>query len=444
MSAETIRGNDMSFTPILIPQDFAGKGALSLPNQPVMPAEDLKAAFDAPSRQVCAPAFNRLITELEATTGATSLGATAPTGRGSATTVQGVINKISDDLGTLESSIGPAIANAHTHSNKDVLDAISENPSTHEFLYNGSSVGKTEYDQLNNLPQVNGVTLSGNKTTSDLGIIIPDELSDLADDSSHRTVSDTEKTAWNGKTTVSYTQTYTQAGQKIGEITIDGVTTDLKAPTGGGGGGGGAVDSVNGQTGTVVLNASDVGALPSSTTIPSKVSDLTNDSGFQTSSDVSTAISTAIGALDGTVSGSAGAGKTLTAFSETDGKVSATFGDISITKSQISDFPTIPTVNDGQLSITVNGTATTFTANQSSNASVSITTDGWTSTALVQSNNTVTFTGLDDSYAYDLYCQNKLIGVSAMTKTGSGLATQLVFTVTGASTGDVCKLRIVK
>jgi len=34
------------------------------------------------------------------------------------------------------------------------------------------------------------------------------------------------------------------------------------------GGGGGAVDSVNGQTGTVVLTASDVGALPSTTTIP--------------------------------------------------------------------------------------------------------------------------------------------------------------------------------
>lgn len=70
--------------------------------------------------------------------------------------------------------------------------------------------------------------------------------------------------------------------------------------------------------------------------------------------------------------------------------------------------------------------------------------DGWSSTAQVQSDNTVTFTGLDDSYAYDLYCQDKLIGVSAMTKTGSGLTTQLVFTVTGASSGDVCKLRIVK
>ena len=52
------------------------------------------------------------------------------------------------------------------------------------------------------------------------------------------------------------------------------------------------------------------------------------------------AVKSAIDALDGTVSGSAGAGKTLTAFSQTDGKVSATFGNISITKSQVSDMPT--------------------------------------------------------------------------------------------------------
>ena len=46
--------------------------------------------------------------------------------------------------------------------------------------------------------------------------------------------------------------------------------------------GGGAVDSVNGKTGVVVLDAEDVGALPDDTQIPSKTSDLTNDSGFVT------------------------------------------------------------------------------------------------------------------------------------------------------------------
>lgn len=52
--------------------------------------------------------------------------------------------------------------------------------------------------------------------------------------------------------------------------------------SGGGSGGGSGVDSVNGKTGDVVLNAADVGALPNTTVIPSKTSQLTNDSGYIT------------------------------------------------------------------------------------------------------------------------------------------------------------------
>lgn len=130
----------------------------------------------------------------------------------------------------------------------------------------------------------------------------------------------------------------------IKKIKIGGVTYDLPS-----GGGGGAVSSVNGKTGTVELNASDVGAA--------------------TTSDITSAID----ALDVTTSG-AGASKTLTALSQTDGKISATFGNISITKSQVSDFPTIPTVNNGKLTIQKNGTQVAeFTANQSGNTTANIT-----------------------------------------------------------------------
>lgn len=69
--------------------------------------------------------------------------------------------------------------------------------------------------------------------------------------------------------------------------------------------------------------------------------------------------------------------------------------------------------------------------------------DGWTSTATV-SNNTVTFSGLDNSYGYDLYCQDKLLGISSITKTTSGSTITLQYTVTGASGGETCKLRIIK
>lgn len=70
--------------------------------------------------------------------------------------------------------------------------------------------------------------------------------------------------------------------------------------------------------------------------------------------------------------------------------------------------------------------------------------DEWSSSAQVTSNNTVTFTGLNDDYGYDLYCEDKLINIVSVVKTGSGTSVQLVYTVSGASTGDVCKLRILK
>ena len=47
------------------------------------------------------------------------------------------------------------------------------------------------------------------------------------------------------------------------------------------------VESVNAKTGKVVLTASDVNALPDTTVIPTKTSDLANDSGFLTSAPVS-------------------------------------------------------------------------------------------------------------------------------------------------------------
>jgi hypothetical protein len=64
---------------------------------------------------------------------------------------------------------------------------------------------------------------------------IPDSLSDLSDDSTHRVVTDTEKTTWSGKSVVSWSQ-IVDTGTKIATVSVNGTSTDVYAPTSGGGG----------------------------------------------------------------------------------------------------------------------------------------------------------------------------------------------------------------
>ena len=161
--------------------------------------------------------------------------------------------------------------------------------------------GTSDYEQLDNLPKIEGVTLIGDKSASDLGLAtpsdipdvsdfvtetdmqtaladkadrtdiptvptnvsafnndsgyqtagevrtaildeVPTKLSDLDDDMMHRTVTDTEKSNWNGKSNFS------------------GDYNDLTNK-------------------------------PTIPTVPTNVSAFNNDAGYQTSSDVATAIS---------------------------------------------------------------------------------------------------------------------------------------------------------
>lgn len=93
----------------------------------------------------------------------------------------------------------------------------------------GGSSGTSNYNSLTNKPKINSVELTGNKSSADLGLYGTDNAPPYP------------VTSVNGQT---------------GDVIIDS------------GGGTGAVESVNGKTGAVVLNASDVGALPDTTTIP--------------------------------------------------------------------------------------------------------------------------------------------------------------------------------
>ena len=83
------------------------------------------------------------------------------------------------------------------------------------------------------------------------------------------------------------------------------------------------------------------------------------------------AVNKALQTLDVTGTSAIAASKTIKSWKETDGKVNITTQDISITKSQISDFPTI---GNGTLTIQRNGTdLQTFTANQTGNTTANIT-----------------------------------------------------------------------
>lgn len=341
--------------------DLNDIGVIGLPDRPGLSTAAMQAKLEETSRSVVIPKHNELIDELEDSTSASNLGASPVTGRTSSPNVQAVMEKLSTDLKTVEDGMAEAIADAHTHDNKTLLDSFEDDGTG--LTYNGSPVGAVtsvnsqtgdvvlSASDVGALPDSTTIPTNTSDLVNDSGFItssdipsIPTKTSDLSNDSNFvadasyvhtdnnydataKGIVDGATAAIASKSTVTYSQTYTQAGQKIGEITIDGTKTDLVAPSGGGGGGG-AVDSVNGQTGTVVLNQSDINdvtitsladqhtlvynanssiwenekladvALTNSyndlddqPTIPTKVGDLTNDSGYQTAGDVATAIS---------------------------------------------------------------------------------------------------------------------------------------------------------
>ena len=86
--------------------------------------------------------------------------------------------------------------------------------------------GTTDYNQLTNKPKINNVELSGNKTTSELGIVIPTKTSDLTNDSGFinaetepafnaspaKNITNENITSWNGK------QDLLVSGQNIATI----------------------------------------------------------------------------------------------------------------------------------------------------------------------------------------------------------------------------------
>ena len=117
-------------------------------------------------------------------------------------------------------------------------------------LTGGVFYGTNDYTELINKPLINGVTLDGDKSSEDLGIIIPDKVSDLENDLNFVEASDLQ--------TVAYTGSYDDLTNKP-SIPSAQVNSDWNAVSG-------------------------VAQILNKPTIPTTTSQLINDSGFIDSS----------------------------------------------------------------------------------------------------------------------------------------------------------------
>ena len=395
----------MGFTRISNSQ-INSRGATTLPNQPQISAIALKEEFDAPAKQIVAPAVNNLMDELEASTSAGNIGAVAPTGR-TGTTTQGVINSVSADLATLEASAGQAIADAHTHSNKTVLDKFGEDGSGNP-TYDGSSIG--EVKDAYKTVKVGSATLSANgEDTLEIEaganiILTPDSTTNPKKITIASSGGGTGSATW---------------GLIGGTLTNQ---TDLKN----------VLDSkADTSSLATVATSGSYNDLSNKPTIPN----VTNTySGTSTDAMSGVAVKSAIDSLDGTITGTPSTSKTLSAFSQTDGQISATFSDISITKSQISDLGTVPSDIDDLSDVTVstpsNGQVLTYDNGTWKNANAS----GGTPDAyknIVSAGTTFAASGAD---TFKINAGSN-VTITALSSPDKGI--QISATGGGSSTGDM-------
>ena len=136
----------------------------------------------------------------------------------------------------------------------------------------GSSGGGGGENNVIESISVNGVAQT--VSSKNVDITVPTNLSDLADDSTHRVVTDTEKSTWSGKQDAINDLSDIRSGASLGATALQSFTeTDPTVP------------SWAKQSTKPSYTASEVGALPDSTTIPSALSQLSDDSTHRTVTD---------------------------------------------------------------------------------------------------------------------------------------------------------------
>lgn len=137
----------------------------------------------------------------------------------------------------------------------------------------GSSGGGSGENNVIESISVNGVAQT--VSSKNVDITVPTNLSDLADDSTHRVVTDTEKSTWSGKQDAINDLSDIRSGASLGATALQSFTeTDPTVP------------SWAKQSTKPSYTASEVGALPDSTvipTVPTNVSAFNNDANYVSS-----------------------------------------------------------------------------------------------------------------------------------------------------------------
>lgn len=244
------------------------------------------------------------------------------------------VNSMTGDVVITASGIGALTTETLPTMSTDVIGCAKIDGTTitiTDGVISAVGGGTTDYAVLSNKPSVNGVTLSGNKTSSELGINVPTKTSDIANDSGFitKSVNDlTNYTKTSSLSTVATSGSYTDLLNKPtiptktsdlsndsgfitsiptatnsvkGIVQADGTTTTItNGVISAIGGGGGTSDyslllnkpSINGVELSGNKTTADLGI-----TIPSKTSDLTNDSHMSISmqSDTTSSSSPSVG-----------------------------------------------------------------------------------------------------------------------------------------------------
>lgn len=171
------------------------------------------------------------------------------------------------------------------------FDEIKELVGEINYYTKNTGGGTDDYNELINKPMINGITLQGDISSTDLGI---KNGTDGKDGKDGIDGIDGKDATINGENTLNIVE-----GNNI-IITQEGSTLTISA-TGGGTGGGVTIEEVRQEIDTKVpawsreptkptYTAEEVGALPSTTQIPTKTSELTNDSDYTTKSYVDTLV----------------------------------------------------------------------------------------------------------------------------------------------------------